>query len=246
MLNLMNPFSLEGKRALVTGASKGLGYATAQQLKALGAEVIVSARGQDELEIVALELGAKAVSADVSTLEGVQKLKDVVGAVDILVINAGGPKAGGALSVTESDWDAGYQLTFLSAVRLVEAFLPAMREQCWGRIIAITSMTVTRPNPNLVVSNALRAAVTNYLRTLALEVAQENITVNTVAPGFFATERLNSLYNDSQMEAVKNSVPMNRIGDPLEFGAAVAFLASCGASYITGQSLEVNGGFGIR
>ena len=242
----MNPFSLEGKKALVTGASKGLGYASAQQLKALGAEVVISARGRAELEAAAYSLGASAVAADVGTLEGVQELAHKVGAVDIVVINAGGPKAGGALSVTEADWDAGYQLTFLSAVRLVEAFLPAMRARAWGRIVAITSMTVTRPNPNLVVSNALRAAVTNYLRTLALEVARENITVNTVAPGFFATERLSSLYDEAQMEAVKNSVPMGRIGDPLEFGAAVAFLASSAASYITGQALEVNGGFGIR
>jgi len=242
----MNPFSLEGKKALVTGASKGLGYASAQQLKALGAEVMISARGRAELEAAAHSLGATAVVADVGTLEGVQELAQKVGAVDIVVINAGGPKAGGVLSVTEADWDAGYQLTFLSAVRLVEAFLPAMRARAWGRIVAITSMTVTRPNPNLVVSNALRAAVTNYLRTLALEVAQENITVNTVAPGFFATERLNSLYDESQMEAVRASVPMNRVGDPLEFGAAVAFLASSAASYITGQALEVNGGFGIR
>ena len=242
----MNPFSLEGKKALVTGASKGLGYASAQQLKALGAEVVISARGRAELEAAAHSLGAVAVVADVGTLEGVQDLAAQVGAVDIVVINAGGPKPGGALSVTEADWDAGYQLTFLSAVRLVEAFLPSMRARAWGRIVAITSMTVTRPNPNLVVSNALRAAVTNYLRTLALEVAGKNITVNTVAPGFFATERLNSLYDEVQMEAVKASVPMNRVGDPLEFGAAVAFLASSGASYITGQALEVNGGFGIR
>ncbi len=242
----MNPFSLEGKKALVTGASKGLGLATAQQLKALGAEVVISARGQTELEAAAHSLGATAVAADVGTLEGVRELAQKVGAVDILVINAGGPKAGGALQVTESDWNAGYQLTFLSAVRLVEAFLPSMRQRNWGRIVAITSMTVTRPNSNLVVSNALRAAVTNYLRTLALEVARENITVNTVAPGFFATERLNSLYDEAQMEAVRNSVPMGRVGDPLEFGAAVAFLASSAASYITGQALEVNGGFGIR
>ena len=242
----MNPFSLEGKKALVTGASKGLGYASAQQLKALGAEVMISARGRAELEAAAHSLGATAVVADVGTLEGVQELAQKVGAVDIVVINAGGPKAGGVLSVTEADWDAGYQLTFLSAVRLVEAFLPAMRARAWGRIVAITSMTVTRPNPNLVVSNALRAAVTNYLRTLALEVAGENITVNTVAPGFFATERLSSLYDEIQMEAVRASVPMNRVGDPLEFGAAVAFLASSAASYITGQALEVNGGFGIR
>jgi len=242
----MNPFSLEGKKALVTGASKGLGYASAQQLRALGAEVVISARGRAELEAAAHSLGATAVVADVGTLEGVQDLASQVGAVDILVINAGGPKAGGALSVTQADWDAGYQLTFLSAVRLVEAFLPAMRARAWGRIVAITSMTVTRPNPNLVISNALRAAVTNYLRTLALEVAGENITVNTVAPGFFATERLSSLYDEIQMEAVRASVPMNRVGDPLEFGAAVAFLASSAASYITGQALEVNGGFGIR
>ena len=242
----MNPFSLEGKKALVTGASKGLGYASAQQLKALGAEVVISARGRAELEAAAHSLGVTAVAADVSTLEGVQELAQKVGAVDIVVINAGGPKPGGALLVTEADWDAGYQLTFLSAVRLAEAFLPAMRARNWGRIVAITSMTVTRPNPNLVVSNALRAAVTNYLRTLALEVAKENITVNTVAPGFFTTERLSSLYDEVQMEAVKASVPMNRVGDPLEFGAAVAFLASHAASYITGQALEVNGGFGIR
>ncbi len=239
-------FSLEGKTALVTGGSKGLGLATVRQLERLGANVTLVARNELEVAKAALETGARGLVGDVSSVQGVADLLERCGRMDILVSNAGGPTPGKALEMSEADWYKGFELTFMSTVRLAQGLMPHMQAQGWGRVIAITSMTVERPNPNIAVSNALRAAVTNYLRTLALEVAPHGVTVNAVAPGYFATERLNSLYSPEQKENLLSSIPMSRIGDPDEFGAVVAFLASSASSYITGQALQVNGGFGIK
>ncbi|WP_034386832.1 SDR family oxidoreductase [Deinococcus sp. YIM 77859] len=245
----MTLFRLDGRRALVTGGSKGIGLAAAQALTALGAEVTLVARGEEALRTAAAQLGARWAAADVGTPDGVQAAVEAArqaGPIDILVSNAGGPPPGLPSQMTEEAWRRGFELTFLSTVRLADAVLPAMREQRWGRIIAVTSLTVGRPALTLPVSNAMRAAVTNHLRTLALEVAAEGVTCNTVAPGYTATERLRALHADpAEAERLQHRIPARRFGQPGEVGAAVAFLATGEAGYITGQELLVDGGWSI-
>lgn len=242
----MTPFRLEGKRALITGGSKGIGYAAAKLLGDMGAQVTIAARNEDTLKAAATKLGAHWVVADVSTPQGVQAALAAAGRVDILVSNAGGPPPSLPSRVTEEAWEKGFQTTFMSTVRLVEGALPSMREQKWGRIIAITSLTVGRPSLTLPVSNAMRAAVTNQLRTLSLEVAAEGITCNTVAPGYTATERLQKLHSDpTEADKLRGKIPAHRFGEPEEVAAAIAFLATNEAAYITGQELLVDGGWSI-
>ncbi|MFB9991807.1 SDR family oxidoreductase [Deinococcus oregonensis] len=242
----MTLFRLEGKRALVTGGSRGIGLAAAHDLMRLGAQVTLAARSEEALKASADALGARWVVADVSTPEGVQAALAAAGSVDILVSNAGGPPPALPSAVTEEAWQAGLKTTFLSTVRLAAGVLPGMRERRWGRIIAITSLTVGRPALNLPVSNAMRAAVTNHLRTLALEVAADGVTCNTVAPGYTATDRLRALHADpADAEKLIARIPARRFGEPNEVGAAVAFLATREAAYITGQEILVDGGWSI-
>ncbi len=242
----MSLFQLNGKRALVTGGSRGIGLAAAHDLIRLGAQVTLAARSEEVLRRAADAIGARWVVADVSTPDGVGSAVEAAGQVDILVSNAGGPPPAQPSAVTEEGWAQGFQTTFMSTARLATAVLPGMRERRWGRIIAVTSLTVGRPALNLPVSNAMRAAVTNHLRTLALEVAADGVTCNTVAPGYTATERLNALHADpADAERLKGRIPARRFGEPNEVGAAVAFLATNEAAYITGQEILVDGGWSI-
>ncbi|WP_216328798.1 SDR family oxidoreductase [Deinococcus aestuarii] len=245
----MTLFRLDGRHALVTGGSKGIGLAAAHALVRLGAHVTLAARGAEALKTAADALGAHCVVADVGTPEGVRAAVEAaraVGHIDILVSNAGGPPPSLPSEVTGEGWQRGFEVTFLSTARLAEAVLPGMRERGWGRIIAVTSLTVGRPSLNLPVSNAMRAAVTNHLRTLALEVAADGVTCNTVAPGYTATDRLRALHADPEAaERLAGRIPARRFGQPNEVGAAVAFLATVEAGYITGQELLVDGGWSI-
>ncbi|MFC3859187.1 SDR family oxidoreductase [Deinococcus antarcticus] len=241
----MTLFRLDGKRALVTGGSKGIAFAAAQQLRDLGAEVTIASRSAGNVQAAAEQLGVQGLVADVSNPGDIASLLAQAGQVDILVINAGGPPPSLPSQVTEDGWQKGFQTTFMSAVRLAEGVLPGMRERGWGRIIAITSQTVNSPSLTLPVSNAMRAAVTNHLRTLALEVAKDGVTCNTVAPGLTATERLQSLYKPDEAEAIKKNIPAQRFGQPQEVAAAIAFLATNEAAYITGQEILVDGGNNI-
>ncbi len=242
----MSLFQLNGKRALVTGGSRGIGLAAAHDLIRLGAQVTLAARNEEVLRRAADAIGARWVVADVSTPDGVRAAVEASGQVDILVSNAGGPPPAQPSAVTEEGWAQGFQTTFMSTARLATAVLPGMRERRWGRIIAVTILTVGRPALNLPVSNAMRAAVTNHLRTLALEVAADGVTCNTVAPGYTATERLNALHADpADAERLKGRIPARRFGEPNEVGAAVAFLATNEAAYITGQEILVDGGWSI-
>lgn len=224
----------------------GIGLATAEVLHDLGAEVIISARGEDTLRRLADERSWAYAVADLASAADIDRLLADVGDVDILVSNAGGPPTGLPSAVTDEAWQRGFELTFMSSVRLARGVLPSMRARGWGRVVAITSLTVNRPLLGLPVSNALRAGVTNFYRSLALEVARDGITVNTVAPGYTATQRLAEVFKSPEDEArTIAEIPAARLGTPREVAAAVGFLASNEAAYVTGQELLVDGGWGI-
>lgn len=240
------------KIALVTGASQGIGCAIARLLAAEGVRVVLSARKQDTLDQATAEIRsaggeAVAVVADVSQAEPIASLfeqtRSLVGEPDILVVNAGGPPPGQAIDLDEAAWSQGYDLTLMSAVRLAKAAIPAMQAKQWGRIINITSVSVKEPIANLALSNAFRAAVTGFAKTLSTEVAPYGITVNNVAPGFTATQRLNQLYQDEATRAdLTQTIPAQRFATPEEVAAVAVFLASQPAAYVTGQTILVDGG----
>ena len=252
---------LAGRVALVAGASQGLGLACARELAAEGASVVLCARDLDRLERACETIRADGVTcvgvaADVSQ-DGapaavVARALAEYGRLDVLVPNSGGPPAGRFEELPPEAWDAASNLLLRSAVGFARAALPAMREQGAGRIIGITSVAVKQPVDGLILSNALRAAVTGFLRTLANEVAGAGITVNAVLPGYMATDRMRHLIERDAAEAgigiqeqaarTTEAIPVGRLGDPREFAAMVAFLASDRASYVTGQSIVVDGG----
>ena len=253
---------ITGRVAVVAAASKGLGRAVAEELAANGARVVICARGKDALEAVAEQIRgrggeAHAVAADVTDPVQVQGVVDeavrAFGPVDILFTNSGGPKPGRFETLTLEDWDAAARILLTSAVAFTQAVLPGMRERKWGRLVYITSIAAKQPVENLMLSNALRAAVTGLAKTLAAEVAAEGVTVNTLIPGYTRTERVVELAQhiaktegitpDEAEARWKREIPMGRIAEPREFAAMAAFLASDRASYVTGQSVAVDGGW---
>ena len=237
---------LNGARALVTAASKGLGMACAAALAQEGARVFIVSRDDARLTQVEKEIGAAGhLALDLAEPENpscaVRAAVAALGGLDILICNAGGPPVGNFQSTQLESWDKGYQLTLMSAVRLAEAALPSLKQSGRGRIINVTSTSVRQPIPNLVLSNAFRSAVTAMAKTLSMEVAPDNITVNNLAPGTMMTDRARELYGDHIPEVAK-SIPMGRLGTPEEYGAVCAFLCSLQAGYVTGQTLGVDGG----
>ena len=243
---------IENKVALVTGASKGIGLAIAQGLAAEGVRVALSARGEEELgravEGIRRAGGqAEAVPADVSDPAQVEALlagvRERWGDPEILVSNAGGPPAGLPSELDEEAWRQGIELTLLSSVRLARAALPAMRRAGWGRIVNVTSLTVREPVLRLALSNALRAGVTAFAKSLSTEVAAEGVTVNGVGPGYTATERLEELFEDEAAKGrLVDSIPAKRFGTPEEVAAVAVFLCSRQAAYVTGQTIFPDGG----
>jgi len=254
---------LKNKVALVAASSQGLGRAVAEELAAEGAALVLCARDSRTLAETAASIAEKtnahvlAVPADVTLAEDIKRVVDAgnerFGRIDILVTNAGGPPAGRFEQLTHQQWEDAIRLTLLSAVELTRQVLPGMKERRWGRIINITSIAVKQPVENLLLSNSLRAGLTGFARTLANEVAPDGITVNNVLPGYTRTERLDEL---AQMMAEKQGIspnefrgkwekeiPMGRLGEPREFAAMVTFLASERASYVTGTSIQVDGGW---
>lgn len=245
---------ISGKGALVCGASRGLGKAVAEELCREGVRVVICARNTDELEQAARDLREKtgghvhAVVADVSTRAGcataVAAALQSLQQVDILVTNSGGPPPGPFEAHSSDVWDATYHQLLASAVELVRGVLPGMKQRRWGRIIAITSQAVKQPVDGLILSNSVRASVVGLVRTLANEVGQFGITVNNVMPGYTRTARLEKLIaNAPQFGNVTSEIPARRLGEPHEFAAAVAFLASERAAYINGASIPVDGGW---
>ncbi len=235
--------------ALVMGASKGLGRASAAALAREGARVAIASRSRERLEEAAAEIGgATPFVADASDSERLATLPGEVaaalGPVDILVANTGGPPFGGALDHGLDEWEEDYRSLVLALRALAGAVVPGMRERGWGRIVNIGSNTTREPNPALNLSNAHRMAAVGFLKTLAGEVAGDGITVNTVATGLFATDRLadhtGSL--DAAEEAARGKVPAGRLGRPEEYGELVAFLCSERAAYVTGTVIPIDGG----
>lgn len=253
---------LKDKIALVTASSKGLGRASALALAEEGVQVAVCARDEQTLRATALEIGTAtgaeilAIPADVSKAGDIGRLVQAVidhfGGLHILVTNAGGPPAGYFQDFDDAQWQAAFNLTMMSVVRLIRAAVPQMQEQQWGRIINITSLSVKEPIDSLLLSNSIRPAVHGLAKTMAGQLGRYGITVNNVMPGTIHTDRVEQLAEHTARETGQSisevladmgrQVPVGRVGQPAELGALVAFLASEQAAYINGASIPVGGG----
>ncbi len=241
---------LENRVALVMGASRGIGRAIAAALVGEGAKVAIASRSLEKLEEAKSEIGdgVTPFAADTSDLERLAALpaevEAALGPVEVLVLNTGGPPFGGALDHELDDWEAAYRSLVLAPRVLSGAVVPNMRQRGWGRIVNVGSSSTREPISGLNLSNAHRMAAVGFLKTLSREVAAEGITVNTVATGRFATERLADSSGSlaGAEEAAKTEVPAARLGQPKEYGDLVAFLCSERAAYITGTVIPIDGG----
>jgi 3-oxoacyl-[acyl-carrier protein] reductase len=240
---------LEGRVALVMGASRGIGRAIAECLAREGSGVAIASRSAERIEAAAAQIGgAVPFVADVSDSDRLAALPGEVeaalGPIDILVANAGGPPFGGALDHELDEWERAYRSLALAPRVLAGAVLPGMRERGWGRIVNVGSTSTREPIPGLNLSNAHRMAAVGFLKTLSREVAADGITVNTVATGRFATERLADAHGSlaGAEETARSEVPAARLGQPAEHGDLVAFLCSERAAYITGTVIPIDGG----
>ncbi len=252
---------LEGKVAIVGGASKGLGKAVAFALAREGVRVTIAARSLDLLEKVADEIkkaGGEAlpVQADFSMPGDIRRVVDRTsekfGDVDILVTNTGGPPAGNFFDISDKQWMSAFNLTFMHVVRFIRHVVPHMQGKRWGRIINLTSMTVKQPKDMLILSNAIRPAVIGLAKSLSFELAKYNITINNIAQGVFETDRIVELTRKraeksgiTYEEALKqwtSSIPLGRMGNPAELADLVTFLASERAGFITGATIQIDGG----
>jgi 3-oxoacyl-[acyl-carrier protein] reductase len=241
---------ISGRTALVMGASRGLGRAVAAALAREGARVAMASRSREALEQAAAEIKGETVvmEADAADLDRLADLasevEQALGPIEILVTNTGGPPFGGALDNDLNEWEQAYKSLVLAPRVLIEAVLPGMRERGWGRIVNVGSSSVREPIPGLALSNSHRMAAVGFFKTMASEVAADGITVNTVATGRFATERLASNWASwEEMErGAREGVPAGRLGRPDEYGDLVAFLCSERAAYLTGAVIPLDGG----
>jgi 3-oxoacyl-[acyl-carrier protein] reductase len=243
-------FSLDGKRALVTGASGGIGAAIARALHAQGATVVCGGRNRAALEMLSSELGERThvVTADLATAAGCDALAaeatKAAGGLDILVNNAGLTRDGLAMRMSDEDWSAVIDVNLAAAFRLARAAMRAMVRQRWGRIVSITSVVGTTGNPGQANYAASKAGLVGMSKSLAAELAGRNVTVNCVAPGFIETAMTAAL-DESQRARLMAQIPAGRFGTPADVAACVAFLASEEAAYVTGATLHVNGGMAM-
>ena len=253
---------INGKIALVTAASRGLGRGCAEQLAAEQCRVAICSRDEAAAKEAAQEIAGRTKTevvgfgADVSSVQDVGRLlenvKQSLGDPEILVTNAGGPPPGTFASTALEDYQKALDLNLMSAVHLIHGVAPAMKNKGWGRIIAVTSISVKQPIANLLLSNMARAGLTGFLKTISTELAPFGITVNALLPGTHKTSRIDQLLKDTAKRENKpeeevyqdmvNNIPSKAIGDPADFGAAAAFLAGLPARYITGQNLLIDGG----
>jgi 3-oxoacyl-[acyl-carrier protein] reductase len=243
-------FDLTGKRALVTGASGGIGGAIARALHAQGAEVAISGTKVASLEQLAGELGGRVhvlpcdLGDPVATEELVPRAEAAMSQVDILVNNAGITRDGLAVRFSDEDWQKVLDVDLTAAFRLIRKALPAMMRRRFGRIVSITSVVAYVGNAGQANYAAAKAGLVGMSKALAREVASRSVTVNCVAPGFVGTA-MTDVLNDKQKEAVLGAVPMKRLGTTPEVAAAVVFLASDEAAYVTGETIHVNGGMAM-
>ncbi|MDE2979940.1 MAG: SDR family oxidoreductase [Gemmatimonadota bacterium] len=253
---------LKDRAALVTGASKGLGRAVAERLAREGADVVINSRSPGALKATASEITRDSgrsvvpVAGDVADetfcAQLVERTASEFGRLDILVANAGGPPPGGVDDFTPEAYRKAVDLNLLSTVQLTLAALPEMRRNGWGRIVAITSVAVKQPVRNLLLSNTARPGVVGFIKTISRDLAAEGILCNVAAPGFIHTARVESLLatqaeaqgttREAALEAIAADIPAGRIGKPEEFANGVVFLASEAASYITGHTMQIDGG----
>ncbi len=252
---------LKGKVAMVAGASRGLGFAVAKALAAEGASVSIASRDQAAIGEAAKKLAGPsgdvlAVAADVRAAEDIARWTTATdqrfGGIDLLFTNSGGPPAGPAIAFDDVAWQDAADLLLFSVLRMVRAAVPSMKKRGGGAILVSTSSSVKEPIPNLGLSTVMRASVSALAKTLALELAPEKIRVNQIIPGRLDTDRLRQLdegnakkagiATDEQRKRSIATIPAGRYGDPDEFGRAAAFLLSDAASYITGATLQVDGG----
>jgi 3-oxoacyl-[acyl-carrier protein] reductase len=241
---------IEGRVALVMAASRGIGKGIAGALAREGARVAITSRSEDALQAAAEELDGEvsvfqADTGDLDRLRGLPgEVAGALGPVEMLVTNTGGPPLGGALDNPLEEWEAAFRSLVLAPHVLIEEVLPGMRERGWGRIVNVSSTSIREPLPGLALSNANRMAALGLFKTLADEVAQNGITVNTVATGRFATDRLAN--GEGSLEpaeaAARHEVPVGRLGKPEEYGDLVAFLCSERAAYLTGAVIPLDGG----
>lgn len=250
---------LKGKRALVTGASSGLGLAAATALAGEGVEVVINSRNGSTLSTAARKIadltGVTPVTlvGDVSNESDITRIMGEAGDIDILVSNSGGPPAGQFSDLSSTDWKSAADLLLHSAVGLTRGLIDGMIERKWGRLIYITSISVLQPIDDLILSNSLRAGVTGMCKTISNNYAKHGITANCVCPGYTATERLNELADsraselgltrEQIFEKFAADVPARRLGEPDELASLITFLASDRAAYITGTSIPVDGGW---
>jgi 3-oxoacyl-[acyl-carrier protein] reductase len=253
---------LAGKVAVVGASSRGLGRASALALAREGARVTICARTAADLEAAAADIRAQtggevlAVPADLTTAAGVDSVVAATierfGGVDVLVNNSGGPALGKFADFTDDDWRQGFEVVTLNFVRFVRAVLPHMREQRWGRVIGIQSSSVKQPVENIDLSNGIRPGIAGLAKAIMPDLARDGITINLVLPGMFLTSRLSPGLGrgdaaadralEEQLAPLAATIPVRRLGQPIELGSLVAFLASEQAAYITGAVFQIDGG----